>query len=118
MVVESIVMELLYTKVLLYFISTLKGMRGIGLLAFLLTMGRGIYPCIYSLLYVILITMKYKKIDIKNNTIKLTIQLWKTSGAYSIGITIYKKLQTTFLLKYFEEIRRDRLISFPYYYTK
>ena len=32
---EGIVVELLYTKVLLYSTSTLKDMRGIGLLAFL-----------------------------------------------------------------------------------
>ena len=32
---EGIVVELLYTKAFLYFLSTLKDMRGTGLLAFL-----------------------------------------------------------------------------------
>lgn len=40
MVVEGIVMELLDTKGFLYFISTLKSIRGIGLLVSLLTIGR------------------------------------------------------------------------------
>lgn len=64
-------------------------------------------------------TMKYKRIDVTNSTMKITIQLWRINGSYGTGVTIFKRLQNSaFLLKYFEEVRGDRLISFPSYYTK
>ena len=64
-----------------------------------------------------LYTMKYKRIDVTNSTRKVTIQLWRINNSYGTGVTIYKRLQNSaFLLKYFEKIRGDRLISFPYYY--
>lgn len=49
------------------------------------------------------------------NTIK--IGLWRHgNGGYSNGITIYKG--SSIFYKYFERHERNRLISFPSYYTK
>ena len=47
----------------------------------------------------------------------IKIGLWRHgSGGYSSGITIYKGFPVFY--KYFERHERNRLISFPSYYTK